>query len=61
MIVLLCIITGVEMNIRYFWRTLCVCHSRISEDDNQQILKMLSCILGLAFLVFLMFLTVLIP
>jgi len=40
MIVLFCIITGVEMNIRYFWRILCVCHNRINEALNQQILKM---------------------
>jgi hypothetical protein len=35
MIVLFNIIPGMEMNVRYFWRTLYVCHTRISEADNQ--------------------------
>lgn len=31
---------GMEMSIRYFWRTVFVCHIRISEADIQQNLKM---------------------
>jgi len=40
MIVLFYIVTGMEMNIRYSWRTLSVCHTGISEVDNEQNLKM---------------------